>query len=215
MVTPAGRSGAEPSVYLLDYNGAAATLPCMKTAPWKIRLAVIALPLAVSGSEVVPSAAAAEAGAHCVAYAMDVDAEVELFQRPPARLNASGAADAAPVIASGTLYDVTLASQADVRYPAPPAKRKPDPARTGGLVALVVPETGRYRVAVNAPVWIDAVVGDTPLEALDFRSDRTCAGPTKIVTFQLPAGARVLLQFIDVDRAALRLAVTPVPQPVW
>src|SRR5690606_23963284 len=104
--------------------------------------------------------------------------------------------------------------QKDVQYVAPP-KRDPDPAEYGGMLRIVVPEGGRYRVSVDAPAWVDAVFSGMALETADFRSDRECGGPTKIVTFHVPAGAELVLQFIDVDRPSLRLAVTPAPQEIW
>src|SRR5690606_38827196 len=128
----------------------------------------------------------------CSAFQMDVGAEVELFQRPPLAVVAAADAAAAITIEHGQVYEVRLQSQKQVRYMAQPA-RKPDPAQSGGMLRIMVAEGGSYRVSVDAPGWVDAVFAGEPLHTQDFRSDRDCGGPTKIVTFNVPAGAELLL----------------------
>lgn len=150
----------------------------------------------------------------CSAFQMEVSSEVELFQRPPIAVDAATHPDKALEVEVGRLYQVALQPQQDLKYLAPP-KKAPDPAEKGGMLRIVIAEGGSYRVSVDAPAWVDAVFSGKALETADFRSDRECGGPTKIVTFSVPAGAELTLQFIDVDRSSLRLAVTPAPQKVW
>lgn len=160
------------------------------------------------------TAAFAQEPAPCSAFQTDVSAEVELFQRAPVTVDAAGDATSARMIEVGRLYEVRLQSQKQVRYVAQP-ERKPDPTQTGGMLRIMVPEGGDYRVSVDARSWVDAVFAGVALATDDFRSDRQCSGPTKMVTFNVPAGAELVLQFIDVDRPSLRLAVTAAPQKVW
>jgi len=150
----------------------------------------------------------------CSAFQMDVSSEVELFQGSPIPVNAGVEAASATQVEPGRLYEVRLQSQKQVQYVALPS-RKPDPAESGGMLRIAITEGGSYRVSVNAPSWVDAVFAGVALETQDFRSDRECGGPTKIVTFNVPAGAELVLQFIDVDRSSLRLTVTPAPQKIW
>ncbi|MFO7324971.1 MAG: hypothetical protein DIU62_004555 [Pseudomonadota bacterium] len=161
-----------------------------------------------------PAALAGQPDA-CAAYQMDVSAEVDLFQEQALEVPAGDRAETAPQIEAGRLYQVKLRPQRGLTYPVTAARREPDAAQSGGMVRVFIAEAGRYRVSVDQPSWVDAIHEGRPLESLDFRSSRECSGPTKIVTFHVPAGAELLLQFIDVDRPSLRLAVTPVPPEVW
>jgi hypothetical protein len=161
-----------------------------------------------------PAVLAAEPDA-CAAYEMDVSAEVALFQEQAVEVAAGDHEEAAAPLEAGKLYKVKLLPQRGLKYPVTASRRNPDAAQSGGMVRVFIAEAGRYRVSVDAPSWVDAIHEGQPLESLDFRSSRACNGPTKIVTFYVPAGAELLLQFIDVDRPSLRLAVTPVPPEVW
>lgn len=171
--------------------------------------------LLLAGLLPVAAIANDEAG-RCSAYMMDVSAELELFSHAASSVQAGGTVPAAPSLQTSTLYAVQLPLQEGVRYPATLARRPIEPQKHGGMVRLKFTEAGQYRVAIDANVWIDAVHEGVPLESVDFRSDRECkGGPTKIVTFAVPAEAEVVVQFIDVDRTAVRLVVTPAPQAVW
>lgn len=157
----------------------------------------------------------ARADETCSAYMMDVASELELFHEPAAEVQAGREAQGAPQIEPGKLYRVALRTQKEVRFVDSPGRRPEDPARPGGIVQFTVPEAGRYRVSVDANFWIDVMLEGVALKSLDFRSDRECAGPRKIVTFQLPAGAELAVQLIDATAPSVRLAVTPVPEGPW
>lgn len=173
------------------------------------------LPRTLMIAALLPASAAFAADIpSCKAYQMDVDAEVELFQSEAISVKASADAAAASEVRVGQLFEVRLASQKETRFTVLP-RREIDPAQYGGMLRVHIAEGGRYRVSVDAPSWVDAVFDGKSLETLDFRSNRECAGPTKIVTFNVPAGADLLLQVIDVDRPSVRLTVTPVPLAVW
>ncbi len=169
-------------------------------------------PLLITALLATPALAAEPSS--CAAFQMDVATEVELFQGSPLAVRAAGDATMAAAIEPGRLYQVELQPQSQVEYVAAP-KRAPDPRESGGMLRVRVPEGGAWRVAVNAPAWVDAVFARQPLQTEDFRSDRECKGPTKIVTFNVPAGAELVLQFVDVDRPTLRLAMTPAPAKIW
>lgn len=170
--------------------------------------------VALLATSLLFSALAVGQEAPCSAYMMDVENERHLFMESPAPVDAAAQAEAAPVIEPGTLYAVKLRTQDKVRYLALPS-RKPEATRPGGMLRLAIAETGRYRLSVDANFWIDVVFEGKALEALDFRSDRECTGPRKIVTFNLPAGAELVVQLIDAGVQSVRLAVTPVPPEIW
>ncbi|HWL63674.1 MAG TPA: hypothetical protein VNQ32_12805 [Steroidobacteraceae bacterium] len=159
--------------------------------------------------------APARAAESCSAYMMDVAAELQLFREAPDPVKAGLNPKDAPRVEPGRLYLVTLPLQKDVRFGATLARNPVDATRPGGLLNLSFEKPGKYRIAIDANFWIDALVDGVPVEALDFRSDRECAGPRKIVTFDLPAGGEVHLQLVDATVSQLRLTVTPVPEEPW
>lgn len=145
---------------------------------------------------------------------MDVSRELELFREEAEPIEAAQSAAQSPTVQTGRLYAVKLHRQDGVQPPAP-GTRKPDPALQGGVLRFSVAEAGLFRVAADANFWIDVVFEGAPLEARDFRGNRECNGPRKIVTFQLPAGADLLIQLMDARVPGVRLTVTPVPQKDW
>lgn len=173
------------------------------------------LAIAAAATCIAFASTPARADGSCSAYMMDVTAELQLFREAPDPVKAGLNAKAAPQVEPGRLYVVSLPLQKDVQFGATLARDPVDAARPGGLLNLSIDRPGKYRVAIDANFWIDALVDGTPVEALDFRSDRECAGPRKIVTFDLPAGGEVLVQLIDATVAQLRLTVTPVPEEPW
>jgi hypothetical protein len=146
---------------------------------------------------------------------LDVNNEVDLFQGAPAPIQAGRDAATAPVIEPGKLYEVSLHGQPQVRFAAPRENKAPDPARIGGMLRFSVSEPGKYRVSIDANFWVDVARDGKALETLDFRSVRECPGPRKIVTYNLPVGAELLVQLIDATSPRVRLTVTPVPPEIW
>lgn len=151
----------------------------------------------------------------CSAFMMDVDAELQLFREAPDPLAAGRNAHDAPQVVPHRLYVARLLLQQDVSFGPTLARNPVDPARPGGLLKLSIDEPGRYRIAIDANFWIDALVDGVPVEALDFRSDRECSGPRKIVTFDFPAGREIIVQLVDATVEQLRLTVTPAPEETW
>jgi hypothetical protein len=170
--------------------------------------------LAALGMAAAASAVAAAADP-CSTFMMEVDHEVDLFQAAPAPVAAGREAASAPLIEPGKLYEVSLHEQAQVRFAAPRASKAPDPARIGGMLRFSVSEPGKYRVSIDANFWVDVARDGKALETLDFRSVRECPGPRKIVTYNLPVGAELLVQLIDATSPRVRLTVTPVPPGIW
>lgn len=154
----------------------------------------------------------ARADETCSAYMMNVSGELELFKDISIPVEAGRDVQGAPGIEPGKLYLTKLQVQKDVRFLASPGRRPEDPARSGGFVKFTVAQAGKYRVSIDANFWIDVMLEGVALASVDFRSDRECAGPRKIVTFQLPAGAELAVQLIDATAQSVRLAVTPVPE---
>lgn len=145
----------------------------------------------------------------CSGYKWDVSAERALFASPPKSAAAGkDRTSAAPVVPS-RLYEVTLLPLSGVSFPAAPG-RTPPSGSFAGIVALTVPSVGKYRVAVDVPLWIDVVGGATVAPVLDYEGQHECSAPRKVVVFDLEGRTDWALQLSAADRPAVRLVVTPV-----
>lgn len=149
----------------------------------------------------------------CQAFKWDVAREVQLFATTGTALAVAASPADAPSIATGQLYALTLLPQESVRYDAPPTKRMLDDGAFGGVLKLRVPTAGAYRVAIDSGFWLDVVRDGKPLDSVDFNGSSECAGPRKIVVYDLPAGTELTLQLAAASGASARLSVTPVAAP--
>lgn len=145
----------------------------------------------------------------CTTYKWDVSGEVRLFATTPSATTTGTDAGKAPLIETGRLYGLTLHPQQQVNYAAPPSKSMLADGAFGGLLRFKVEEAGPHRVAIDAGFWLDVVHEGRTLQSLDFNGSRDCAGPRKIVVYDLPAGTELILQVAAATNAAARLTVTP------
>jgi hypothetical protein len=145
----------------------------------------------------------------CGAYKWDVSAERALFAASPKAIAAGkDRASAGPVVAD-QLFTVTLHPLSEVSFPVTPG-RPPPSGSFGGLIALSVPSAGKYRISADVPLWIDVAGGAILAPVLDYEGLHDCSAPRKVVVFDLQGGTDWTLQLSAADRAAVRLAVTPV-----
>lgn len=153
-----------------------------------------------------PVAFAADA---CSQYKWNVSSEVKLFATSPTALEAAATLDKAPTINTGTLYALTLQPQEAVTYPVEPSKKMLPDGSFGGLMKFKVARAGAYRIALDAGFWIDVVHAGKSLPTLDFNGQRACEGPRKIVVYELPAGAELILEVAQATENKARLTITP------
>lgn len=145
----------------------------------------------------------------CSGYKWDVSAERALFATP------AKAAAAGKDLASATrtlpnqFYAVTLLPMSGVSFPAAPG-RTPPSGSFAGILALTLPGPGKYRIAVDVPLWIDVVGGAALAPVLDYEGQHECSAPRKVVVFDLEGRTDWALQLSAADRVTVRLAVTPV-----
>jgi hypothetical protein len=145
----------------------------------------------------------------CGGYKWDVTAERALFAASPKAVAAGkDRASAAPVFAN-QLFTVTLHPVSEVSFPVTPG-RAPPSGSFAGLVALTVPAPGKYRIAVDVPLWIDVAGGAILAPVLDYEGQHDCSAPRKVVVFDLQGGTNWTLEVSAADRVAVRLTVTPV-----
>jgi hypothetical protein len=136
--------------------------------------------------------------------------EVALFASTPKPLVAGHGVDDAGALQPEVLYAVSLQPQEGVKFKVAPSKKMLDDGAHGGLLKLRVTEAGTYRVAIDSGFWLDVIVGDKPLPSLDFNGSAECAGPRKIVVYELPAGTDLTLQLSAASVSLARLSVTRV-----
>jgi hypothetical protein len=67
-----------------------------------------------------------------------------------------------------------------------------------------------YRVSVDQPAWVDAVVDGKSINSKEFQGQRGCSTPHKVVEFELPASANLVLQISNASDAA-RVTLTRAP----
>ena len=175
----------------------------------RLLLSSLALALLLSGPARLSIAQTPAPADPCGGYKWDVSAERALFAASPkAILAGKDRASAAPASAN-QLYTVTLHPLSEVSFPATPG-RAPPSGSFAGIVALTVPSAGKYRISVDVPLWIDVAGGAILAPVLDYEGLHDCSAPRKVVVFDLQGGTDWTLQLSAADRAAVRLAVTPV-----
>lgn len=157
-----------------------------------------------------PAAPAAEP---CKAFKWDLAREVALFTQTPAGLKAGSDSQSAPRIEPERFYEATLHPQAATKLAVRPTKRMLDDGAYAGLFHLRVATAGLHRVAVDSGFWLDVVADGKALEAVDFNGSPQCAGPRKVVVYDLPAGSDLILQFSAANSGLARFSITRVDPP--
>jgi hypothetical protein len=174
----------------------------MRRAVWVLNAALMAAAALISGAD-----AAADADP-CGGYKWDVSKERALFAGTAQPLAAGESAEKSAIIGPGILYSIELKPAAAVTFPAAPGKSAPREGTYAGVLVLKAPP-GKYRVAVDEPLWIDIVSSGKLLAPTDYEGVHGCEAPRKIVIFVLDGGDRWTLQLSAADRSAVRLSVTP------
>ncbi|HEX4051411.1 MAG TPA: hypothetical protein VHY19_11090 [Steroidobacteraceae bacterium] len=146
----------------------------------------------------------------CHDFAWDVHQERSLFAGQPQAVQGGTTAAATPTVRTDRFYQVQLAPQPQVKFVTPPGKVMLTDGAYGGMVKFRVPHSGSYRVSLDAPFWIDVVADGKLLSTQDFSGSR-CAGPHKMVVFDMPAGQELWLQISGARRAQAQVSVTEAP----
>jgi hypothetical protein len=152
--------------------------------------------------------AAADAADPCTQFSWDVHRERALFASSPQALATGTEAAQAPPLAPERLYELALHPQASVQFASPPEKQRPAAAPQAGLASLTLESAGRYRIALDQPLWVEVLNGGSPIRSADFQGRPGCTAPHKIVEFELPAHQRLVLQFSGGNSERLRVTVT-------
>lgn len=125
----------------------------------------------------------------CGAFAMDVSREVALWASGSLDAGTAGAeSGSGPMLAPGVLAHVALQPQSAVTFAVAPGQDRGAADHYAGHLRLTIPEAGLWRVAASNGLWFDAVSGGAIVDSSTFEMQTGCAGPFKVVVFDLPAG---------------------------
>jgi hypothetical protein len=173
-----------------------------------VRLAFAAVVLAGVG----PAWAAQDP---CAQFKWDVTREVALFRTSPVPIAAAAAPLDAPSIQPDMLYRVQLHPQEAVTLAAPVSKKMLDDGAFGGLLRIRLPESGTYRISVDAGFWIDVADASGTLQRADFSGSQNCTTPRKVVLYELAGGKdfHVQLTGSSLPHALLVLVRVPSSMP--
>ena len=143
----------------------------------------------------------------CARYQWDVTRERALFAAAPSPVAAAKDGRSPPRIETDRAYRVQLAPAGQVAFPTPPGKPSVPEGNYSGLLALTVPVSGSYRVAVDQPMWIDVVADAHLVPATDYEGQHGCEAPRKIVQFALDAKKPLMVQLSGSSEAAVRITI--------
>ncbi len=149
----------------------------------------------------------------CVEFAWDIRAEHLLYAMQAAPLVGGVDRATTPRLSVDRLYQLHLQPQSTVQFPTPPGGRPPSPEGFAGLASLQVAVAGVYRISADQPLWIDVAFNGALLKPQDFQARKGCSAPHKIVTFALPMGVPLTLQFSNAQNPEARITITPEPGP--
>jgi hypothetical protein len=146
----------------------------------------------------------------CAGFKWDVSAERALFNSSAVSMSAGlpGSSRVTP----NQLYAIKLMPATQVVFPVPPGRTSPAEGTYAGVFALSIPSSGRYRIAIDGPYWIDVVADGKLVPPSDYEGLHGCPAPRKIVEFLLERAQQLVLQLSGATQATLRLTITPVPK---
>jgi hypothetical protein len=171
-----------------------------------MRLAAL-LTVTLCAASVMPADALA-ADPACAGFSWNVSRERALFAGTATSLPAGADSGSAPPLTPGRLYALRLQPAAKVSFVTAPGKRTPIDGGYAGLAALRIPAPGIYRIAVNAPLWIDVVADGGLMSVKDFQGAHDCDAPRKILEFEFRVPRQVMLQFSSATDGEVRIAIT-------
>jgi hypothetical protein len=147
----------------------------------------------------------------CLDFKWDVSKERALFAANAQILKAGKDVGSAPTVVPDRLFKLTLTPQEQVSFSAAPARKAAASGAYAGLVALKLPATGSYRIALDLPFWIDVVSNGALVPAKDFEGQHACAAPHKIVEFELSGSQSYIVQLSGAAGDTVQVTVTAAP----
>lgn len=148
----------------------------------------------------------------CDGFTWNVRQERALFAGQARKLAAGTAVASSPSVVMGQLYELQLVPQEQVVFAAAPQKKMVTDGSHAGLARIEIDTAGTYRVSANAEVWLDVASDGKLIPSRDFRGQRGCDAPHKVVEFVLPRAGQYTLQFSVAASPGVFVTVTPAPK---
>ena len=142
----------------------------------------------------VGSAMAQGKGDTCQAVGWDMSRELAAFSRPTVRVTAGAARMDMPALKLDQVYILELRPQSDVQFVHAPDKAPRASEPTAGLTSFIATKSGKYRVTVDSPLWIDVITPTGLVPPSSFNGWHECSVFRKSVEFSLQAGQVVLVR---------------------
>ena len=147
----------------------------------------------------------------CTGFTWNVSKELALFNTAVTAQAGGKNVASAPLLAVDRLYELALQPQSNVSLAMKPEKKMLTDGAFAGLVRLQINTAGNYRIAIDAPFWIDVVRGGSAIPSQKFQGSADCQAPRKIVEFNLPAANDLFIQFSGATSERVRVTVTQAP----
>ncbi len=147
----------------------------------------------------------------CAGFKWDVGKERALFASPATPATAGKSGTAAPLAALDRLLHLQLFPTGQLAFPVTPGKSGSADGTYGGVLSVQVPASGKYRVSIDLPLWVDVAADGKLVPPADYAGQHGCTAPRKIVVFTLDAKQRLLLQLSDSPQPTVLLTITQVP----
>jgi hypothetical protein len=157
---------------------------------------------------------AALAADPCDGFTWNVRQERALFAGQAQKLAAGKTAAVSPSVTTGRLYELQLVPQEQVVFAAAPQKKMVTDGSHAGLARIDIAVPGTYRVSANAEVWLDVASDGKLIPSRDFRGQRGCDTPHKVVEFVLPHAGQYTLQFSVAASPSVFVTVTAAPKTI-
>ena len=169
---------------------------------------VFAGPLAAF-AEVPPPRPMDQMHGGCDAYAWNMGHEFHLWQGEAATARAGMDVSGITPVIVGKPVDVALAPQPGVAFAAIPEQQRGGADTFAGLLEIMPPTAGVWRVSASTGLWVDAIVDGVLVKSAGFEMQTGCATIFKSVSYDLPAGKPIVLQLSGSKPQAVRILVSP------
>jgi hypothetical protein len=149
----------------------------------------------------------------CSTFTWDMSRELALFAGAGKTLAVGTTAKDAPRIDVNTLYVLDLRPLGEITLAHAPGKTfGADAVGSGGLLIVRIAAAGRYRITLDAPMWVDVINADERVQSIGFQGQKPCTLIHKSVEWSLPANVDLIVQVTGGGaREHAKLAVTPAP----
>jgi hypothetical protein len=118
----------------------------------------------------------------------NLPADLAPWAGPRTALAAGADTAAAPALAVGAPAAIMLQPAAAVRFARPPEQARNADDAHAGLLSLVLPSAGVWRLSFSKPVWVDVVAGGAFIKSGAHGALAPCTSVRKVVEFEAAAG---------------------------